>query len=203
MPVGRHARASDRTHSPAARTAQRPAGPDYWRRCTPGRGTRDQLPGGPAGSQRCQCAAGARAWCEARRRQRRSLHTRVQHAGVGRHRGTPRLGDIGRRPQYAAPRSVAGIVAPPPDARDTRRRLMKFLPMVDRLGEIRRLYFVTTRATIEADFEKALELLKGMESQEERSRATVFMHGLAQMKADWGPGGPGKPKRPRKNAGRQ
>ena len=63
---------------------------------------------------------------------------------------------------------------------------MKFLPMADRLGEIRRLYFATTRATIEADFEKALELLKGMESEAERSRATVFMHGLAQMKADWG-----------------
>ena len=70
---------------------------------------------------------------------------------------------------------------------------MKFLPIVDRLGEIRRLYFATTRATIEADFEKALELLKGMESEEERSRATVFMHGLAQMKADWGP--PGQQKR--------
>ena len=27
--------------------------------------------------------------------------------------------------------------------------LMKFLPIVDRLGEIRRLYFATTRATIE------------------------------------------------------
>ena len=71
---------------------------------------------------------------------------------------------------------------------------MKFLPMVDRLGEIRRLYFATTRATIEADFEKALELLKGMESEEERSRATVFMHGLAQMKADWGRGGAAKAK---------
>ena len=62
---------------------------------------------------------------------------------------------------------------------------MKFLPMVDRLGEIRRLYFATTRATIEADFEKALELLKGMESEEERSRATVFMHGLNEMHREW------------------
>jgi len=75
---------------------------------------------------------------------------------------------------------------------------MKFLPMVDRLGEIRRLYFGTTRRTIEADFDKALELLKGMASEEERSRATVFMHGLAQMKADWGRRAPGKSKGPRK-----
>jgi hypothetical protein len=80
---------------------------------------------------------------------------------------------------------------------------MKFLPIVDRLGEIRRLYFATTRATIEADFEKALELLKGMASEEERSRATVFMHGLAQMKADWGRRPPAKAKRPRRDAGRQ
>jgi hypothetical protein len=62
---------------------------------------------------------------------------------------------------------------------------MKFLPIVDRLGEIRRLYFATTRATIERDFEKALELLKAMDSEDERSRATVFMHGLAQMRTDW------------------
>jgi hypothetical protein len=69
---------------------------------------------------------------------------------------------------------------------------MKFLPIVDRLGEIRRLYFATTRATIERDFDKALELLKGMDSDEERSRATVFMHGLAQMRADWARAGSGK-----------
>jgi predicted translin family RNA/ssDNA-binding protein len=80
---------------------------------------------------------------------------------------------------------------------------MKFLPMADRLGEIRRLYFATTRATIEADFEKALELLKGMESEEERSRATVFMHGLAQMKADWGRRDAEKTKRPPRPAPRR
>jgi hypothetical protein len=62
---------------------------------------------------------------------------------------------------------------------------MKLLPILDPLGEIRRLYFATTRATIERDFEQALELLKGMASEDERSRATVFMHGLAQLRADW------------------
>jgi hypothetical protein len=78
---------------------------------------------------------------------------------------------------------------------------MKFLPIVDRLGEIRRLYFATTRATIERDFEKALELLKGMDSEDERSRATVFMHGLAQMLADWTRGSAGAG-RTRKKRGR-
>ncbi len=71
---------------------------------------------------------------------------------------------------------------------------MKFLPIVDRLGEIRRLYFSTTRATIERDFAKALDLLRGMDTDEERSRATVFMHGLAQMRADWTRGTPGQTK---------
>jgi hypothetical protein len=62
---------------------------------------------------------------------------------------------------------------------------MSLLPMADGLAEIRRIYFRTTRATIERDFARALELLKEMASEDERSRATVFMHGLAQMRADW------------------
>ena len=62
---------------------------------------------------------------------------------------------------------------------------MKLLPMADPIAEIRRIYFTTTRASIDRDFARALELLKGMSSEGERSRATVFMHGLAQMRADW------------------
>ena len=63
------------------------------------------------------------------------------------------------------------------------------LPMLsadDKLAEIRRLYFKTTRQSIQADLEKALDLLKSMASEEERERATVYMEGLAQMRADWG-----------------
>ena len=55
----------------------------------------------------------------------------------------------------------------------------------DKLGEIRRLYFATTRQTIHADLAKALDLLKSMASEEERERATVYMEGLAQMRSDW------------------
>jgi hypothetical protein len=62
---------------------------------------------------------------------------------------------------------------------------MKRLPILDPLAEIRRLYFGTTRATIERDFAQALDLLKAMGTEDERSRATVFMHGLAQMRSDW------------------
>jgi hypothetical protein len=62
------------------------------------------------------------------------------------------------------------------------------LPMLsadDKLAEIRRLYFKTTRQTIQPDIEKALDLLKSMASEGERERATVYMEGLAQMRRDW------------------
>ncbi len=62
------------------------------------------------------------------------------------------------------------------------------LPMLsadDKLGEIRRLYFATTAKTIHQDLEKALDLLKSMNSEEERERAAVYMEGLAQMRKDW------------------
>ena len=62
------------------------------------------------------------------------------------------------------------------------------LPMLsaeDKRAEIRRLYFTTTRQTIQQDLEKALDLLKSMASEEERERCTVYMEGLAQMRRDW------------------
>ena len=63
---------------------------------------------------------------------------------------------------------------------------LKMLSADDKLAEIRRLYFTTTRQTIQADLAKALDLLKSMHTEEERERATVFMEGLAQMRSDWG-----------------
>jgi hypothetical protein len=56
----------------------------------------------------------------------------------------------------------------------------------EKLGEIRRLYFTTTRQTLEQDLARALDLLKSMNSEEERERATVYMEGLNQMRKDWG-----------------
>ena len=73
------------------------------------------------------------------------------------------------------------------------------LPMLsadDKLAEIRRLYFSTTRDRIDADLAKALDLLKSMASEDERERAPVYMEGLAQMRSEWGRG---KKKRKTKN----
>lgn len=72
------------------------------------------------------------------------------------------------------------------------------LPMLsadDKLAEIRRLYFRTTRQTIHEDLARALDLLKSMHSEEERERATVYMEGLAQMRLDWSRGKKDKSKK--------
>ena len=52
-------------------------------------------------------------------------------------------------------------------------------------AEIRRIYFKTTRQTIEHDFAHAIELLKSLPTEEQRERATVYMEGIAQMRKDW------------------
>jgi len=59
------------------------------------------------------------------------------------------------------------------------------------LADIRRIYFKTTRRTIENDLAHAIELLKSLPSEEERERASVFMEGLNEMRREWS----AKPKR--------
>ena len=67
------------------------------------------------------------------------------------------------------------------------------------LADIRRIYFKTTRRTIEHDIAHAIELLKSLPSEEEREKATVYMEGLAQMRREWEPGsGKGEKGRSRK-----
>jgi alpha-galactosidase/6-phospho-beta-glucosidase family protein len=53
------------------------------------------------------------------------------------------------------------------------------------LDAIKKIYYTTTRATIERDFQKAIQLLKSLPTIEEREQATVFMHGLAEMRKEW------------------
>jgi hypothetical protein len=81
------------------------------------------------------------------------------------------------------------------------------------LADIRRIYFETTKQTIENDLVHAIELLKSLPTEAEREKAVVFMEGLAQMRREWtsrGRGGaartgaktgkkaaPGKPPTPR------
>ena len=62
---------------------------------------------------------------------------------------------------------------------------------VPALEEIKRLYFNTTKATIQRDLARAVELLKSMASEEERERAAVYMDGLSQMRSEWAERGSG------------
>ena len=55
----------------------------------------------------------------------------------------------------------------------------------DKIAEIKRLYYRTTRETIAGDLAKALEILKSMNNEDERERAAVYMDGLSQMRSDW------------------
>ena len=53
------------------------------------------------------------------------------------------------------------------------------------LAEIRRIYFKTTRQTIDHDLAHAIELLKSLPTEEDREKATVYMEGLAEMQREW------------------
>ncbi len=53
------------------------------------------------------------------------------------------------------------------------------------LAEIRRIYFKTTRLTIDHDLAHAIELLKSLPSEDDREKATVYMQGLAEMQRNW------------------
>ena len=55
----------------------------------------------------------------------------------------------------------------------------------DALAEIRRIYFKTTKRTIEHDIAHAIELLKRLPTEEERDKAAVYMDGLSQMRSEW------------------
>ena len=53
------------------------------------------------------------------------------------------------------------------------------------LAEIRQIYFKTSKRTIDNDFAHALELLKSLPDEATRSKAHVYMEGLAEMAQEW------------------
>lgn len=63
--------------------------------------------------------------------------------------------------------------------------MIRLLTADDKLAEIKRLYYRTSRATIKQDFAKAVDLLKSMPSEAERERVAVYMDGLSQMRSQW------------------
>ena len=53
------------------------------------------------------------------------------------------------------------------------------------LADIRKIYFATTRQTIDNDFAHAIALLQSLPTEEEREKASVYMEGIAQMQREW------------------
>jgi hypothetical protein len=74
----------------------------------------------------------------------------------------------------------------PPSGFVSLKSITQGMPDADAaLAEIRKIYFRTTKRTIEHDFAHAIDLLKSLATEEERERATVFMEGIAQMRKEW------------------
>jgi hypothetical protein len=66
------------------------------------------------------------------------------------------------------------------------------------LAELRRIYFKTTKKTIEHDFAHAISLVKTIASEEDRQKASVFMEGINELRKEWTP----KPKPHAKSKGK-
>jgi hypothetical protein len=56
---------------------------------------------------------------------------------------------------------------------------------VNPLAEIRRLYYEAKPSTIQRDIARAIELIKSMPDEDDRSRAAVYMAGLNDMRREW------------------
>ena len=54
------------------------------------------------------------------------------------------------------------------------------------LAEIRQIYFKTTKRTIDNDLAHAIALVKSLPDEATRSKAHVYMEGLAEMAREWG-----------------
>ena len=59
---------------------------------------------------------------------------------------------------------------------------------MDALDELKRLYYQATKATIQKDLDRAIDLLKTLASEDERERVAVYMDGLSQMRSEWSAG---------------
>lgn len=68
---------------------------------------------------------------------------------------------------------------------------------MDPLAEVRQLYFNATKATIQRDLARAIDLIKQIRDEDERQKAAVYMEGLAEMRSEWTAGRGG-----RRNPGR-
>jgi len=55
----------------------------------------------------------------------------------------------------------------------------------EKVAEIRKMYFATTPKTIQRDLERAIDILKTLKNDDERSKASVYMEGLNELRKEW------------------
>ncbi len=55
----------------------------------------------------------------------------------------------------------------------------------DEIAEIRRIYFATTQNTIQRDLERAIDILKSLNDDDERGKASGYMEGLNELRKEW------------------
>ncbi len=56
---------------------------------------------------------------------------------------------------------------------------------MDASAEIKKIYYAASKATINKDIERALDLLKAIPAEEDRDRVAVYIHGLSEMRSEW------------------
>lgn len=56
---------------------------------------------------------------------------------------------------------------------------------MDAIAEIKKIYYAATKATIQSDLERAIDLLKTLPTDADRERVAVYMDGLSQMRSEW------------------
>ena len=56
---------------------------------------------------------------------------------------------------------------------------------MDAIAEIKKIYYAATKATIQNDLVRAIDLLKTLPSEDDRQRVAVYMDGLSQMRSEW------------------
>ena len=57
----------------------------------------------------------------------------------------------------------------------------------EKIEEIRKMYFAATPKSIQRDIERAIDILKSLQDDDERGKAAVYMEGLNEMRKEWKP----------------
>ena len=101
------------------------------------------------------------------------------------------MGSMSNMASSSTRQAIRGFVAqskavPETEMKDDRSGSRSHMPnQVKVRVEIKRLYYKTTAATVEHDLQRAIELLKTLDSDAERTSVAGYMDGLSQLRSEW------------------